>query len=561
MVLRTIRSCLCQFLKKLWSCVWSSFVENELEATSSSSSFSTVCESSPSPKRRPSISAKTPCSSTLFQIETVLDSKFARVFTERNDPEFWGIGLENECYLLSSKKRVYETPHAIRTRWSRERYSVNYLENYPIDSLRERVLARLSHQPSLAVPQLMNAHCFTRMDHLGQPVLTYTHDPQPNPKFCGKTIFDQWVEHDPTINTLIHPLSKQETAIFFDGDSIEFVTENFYKATTRGVTEELARRRQEFLERFNQFCAEKQILAPHLPFSFVSEHPGLAAMMTQPHRLVPFNNTTFHVHLTLPTALHNGRIVDIGLFQRMHQRAITLLQWFEPFFVSRLGSPDFLSVLFPSEYAGGSMRCAMSRYIGVGTYNPIDMQTGTLQTCPIDSVRPPAPIYWWRDQLEHQTQYIFPKHEIGVDIHYAKHFQCGIELRWFDGFPLDSLKRVLDLIVLISTYAQQIAFHVHNVASRSQPWNDVVSKSILHGHTTRLSKEEQKEYLRVLQLQDLPCEAETDWESFSRVLFTAMDTRLSKRSLLTQLSPDFKIEPLPCVNEALILAHRHFLGI
>jgi hypothetical protein len=224
-------------------------------------------------------------------------------------------------------------------------------------------------------------------------------------------------------------------------------------------------------------------------------------MMTQPHRLVPFNNTTFHVHLTLPTPIYNGKIIDMQRFRDIHQRAILLLQWFEPYFISYYGSPDFLSILFPNEYAGGSMRCAMSRYIGVGTYNPIDMIPGTLQTYAIDDARPTG-VRWWRDRLVDETQYVFPSDVIGTDIHYAKHYQCGIELRWLDGFPIEYLQTVLDQLILICAYAQQLDYDhlLKNIACQSQTWNDITFKSITCGYATQITEQEQQDIEYVLQI-------------------------------------------------------------
>ncbi|NDB36346.1 MAG: hypothetical protein EB023_13640, partial [Flavobacteriia bacterium] len=467
-----------------------------------------------------------------FEVSTPWDEKFKEYYNT-TDTEFWGIGIENEMYIQSAQPLNYPTPYAIQTRLSRERYSVNYLTHYKPD-LKEKLSNRLLHHPTLKVPQLFNAHAFTQMDRNGQPKMTYTHDPQPNTYFTGKTILQEWQEWDPSITKMIQSQTKHDSPVFFDGDSIEFVTEHFYRTTTSQIVQELKFRREEFLSRFNEFCKQRKILINHLPFHYVDCHPGLAAMMTQPHRLVPFNNTTFHVHLTLPTGVYNGQIVDLQQFQSAHQRAIILLQWFQPYFISQLGSPDFLNTLFPGDYAGGSMRCAMSRYIGVGTYNPIDMQPGILQTYPIDSVRPSG-VYWWRDRLEAETQYILPTDVIGTDIHYAKHYQCGIELRWLDGFPLEILETVVNKLVLICAYAQQLDLtHLtQNVANCSQVWNNLVFQSITKGYKTLLEPSEQTEWYRVLNISSAVSstyDTPKDWNTVIHHTFEWMCSHLEDKT-------------------------------
>lgn len=495
----------------------------------------------------------------VFLIETQLDSKFAKYY-QNTDSEYWGLGLENECYLQSSQKLEYETKDSIQTRLSRERYSVNYMENYH-DSLRYELAERLSNIPKLKIPQLFNSHCFTKIDRKGQPSKTYTRIPQPNPKFTGKTIYEEWILHDPYIESLIHPISKECTPIFFDGDSIEFVTTHFYQTTTDKIVEEMKQIKKEFLDRFNNFLQHHNIFSKHTPFQFLETHPGLAAMITQPHRLVPFNNTTFHLHLTLPTAIYNGKIINLDLFQKQHQQVITILQWFEPYFLSRLGSSDFLSDIFEGEsFAGGSMRGALSRYIGIGTFDPIKMTKGTIQIIPIEDARPSS-VNWWRDKLNTHSKYKLPEKEIGMDIHFAKHYQCGIELRCLDGFPLQYLKQVLDLIVLISAYALQVPFRSQNVAVMSQEWNDVVYNSLIFGSETKLSIDQQIKYIQVLNLPEEHFQLQDycTWQYFFEQMTRLMFEKLDNKNTLNKLSPNFKLSVLPDINHEQHEYHRKFI--
>ena len=79
---------------------------------------------------------------------------------------------------------------------------------------------------------------------------------------------------------------------------------------------------------------------------------------------------TYHFNLTIPTELNkDGEIKDKIDFIKKHQRAIRLFQWLSPLFMIKFGSSDYLSHNDSSvNLTKASQRCAMSRYIGVGTY-------------------------------------------------------------------------------------------------------------------------------------------------------------------------------------------------
>lgn len=484
---------------------------------------------------------------SFFAIETELDSRFSAAYNPQ-DNEYWGLGLENECYLQSARQLEYDTKSVLDRRLSRERYSVNYMDTYHDVELRETLRRAWVDIPRVSVPQLLNSHAFTKMDRHGEPIRTYTRDPQPNPKFSGKTLFEEWTEYDPYLLLFVNDVSKERTPVFFDGDSIEFVTTHFYRATTAQVSDELIATRDAFLRRFHAFLRHQGIFASHLPFRFVEWHPGLAAMMTQPHRLVPFNNTTLHVHLTLPSALHNGQLVDPIAFERQHQQVATVLQWFEPYFIGQLGSPDFLHNWFaPGTFAAGSQRAAIGRYISVGTFDPDRMKRGTVQTVSVDDARPRAPVRWWRDRIESTSQYRLSSDQIGIDIHFAKHYQCGLELRWFDGIPVTHLKSLLDHVVLIAAYALQVPFRAENVASRSQEWNDFVYDSLMHGADARMTDGQQAAYVNLLGFAAADCPS-TSTHAFFAMLFQQMQQHLVSRIVLEKLSPDFELRTLPDIN-------------
>ena len=50
------------------------------------------------------------------------------------DTEFWGLGIENETYLMFDKK-IALTKEFIQNNHKKERYSINYYSNYKLDEL------------------------------------------------------------------------------------------------------------------------------------------------------------------------------------------------------------------------------------------------------------------------------------------------------------------------------------------------------------------------------------------------------------------------------------------
>jgi hypothetical protein len=133
-------------------------------------------------------------------------------------------------------------------------------------------------------------------------------------------------------------------------------------------------------------------------------------------------------------------------------------------------------------------------------------------------------------------------------------------MRWFDGIPLPELKPVLDILILISAYAQQRPFKMENIASHNQEWNDVVYKSIMRGDRAEISVPEQHAYLSVLGLADLKYEyiVDTGYTSFCSRMFSEMYQRLIRRDILSKMAPDFELRSLNCIafNSEQVEFHR-----
>jgi hypothetical protein len=173
-----------------------------------------------------------------------------------------------------------------------------------------------------------------------------------------------------------------------------------------------------------------------------------------------------------------------------------------------LGSPDILSVIsdkhnLDEKFAGGSMRNAMSRYTGVGTYHQ-SMAKGKILTYPVEEFRKLLKFtkeekIWWRDQVEAELSYDLLS-DLGLDFNREKLYQSGFEFRSFDEFPADYLPSVLRAIVLICEHSRCVTDVAW--ASDSVVWNNLVFRALKEGFRTTMSVEEKQAILDLLQLND-----------------------------------------------------------
>jgi hypothetical protein len=444
-----------------------------------------------------------------FDTKRIINTSINRYIKQYNitDNIFWGIGLENECYLQGQSKMILGKN--IIPMLGRERYSVDYTTNYDIEQVK-RVMTQVYDSRKLYnVSQMINAHSLDKMDRFGEHKTTYESQPKLNSKFSGKTVLEEWFDYDNEIKQIINPDIRTVTNVFFDGDAIEFITEQFYKTNTKNVVQELIDNKKNFINKFNEFKIKKNLWKDLGQLTFPLTHPGINIFKSQPNKIVFFNNTTIHIHLTLPTQIKNGIIIDKNLFVQTHSKAIKLLQWFEPFFICTLGSPDILQWVYEkynnsskNYFAKGSMRATMSRYIGIGTYDANTMKCGKVLTNSVNELRPKDnTIKWWRDMINEDLLYNLPKNDMGLDFNYGKHYQSGLELRILDGMPLEILKDILDVIILICEHSysydtpEDIQF-----CTTSQSWNNIVYKSMVYGYKAIISKDEIQDILKILNI-------------------------------------------------------------
>jgi hypothetical protein len=191
-----------------------------------------------------------------------------------------------------------------------------------------------------------------------------------------------------------------------------------------------------------------------------------------------FNNGTVHVNIKLPTRLDaSGAIADMDDFRVRNQRASRYFQWFEPLLAVKFGAGDVFSVGcdFPQEhymdyvsqagcdkdrqlFSPTSQRLALSRYIGMCTYDTTRMPAGKLLLYDVSGAasavyKAPGIKYEgytmdcsgsWYDGFYDKTAYV-RLGQRGFDINYNKHWNHGLELRIFDGLRRDQMLAVCRL--------------------------------------------------------------------------------------------------------------------
>jgi hypothetical protein len=368
---------------------------------------------------------------------------------------FWGLGIEEETYFQFTKP-IHVAAPCLRINHKPERYSVKYFSAYK-ESYADAIAKLFPDSIGfVGIPYFLNAHAFNRIDTNGQHKTTYEKFPKSNKRFSGKTFFEELTEFKPLSYscriTKPVPFARLfETSCTFDGDSIEFMTQKFYNATVDSVIDELCTSKQIVLEYINTFIKTKGIHRDKGLLQYPITNPGFVVQYTNPGNITMFNNGTYHINITLPTQL--GPLTSQGIpslvhpekFKKDHQRFIRCIQWMEPFVIGMYGTPDPLSAV--SElYSKASQRCAVSRYIGICTYDTNAMKSGKNLTESIHTIRGSNKDFWWYKKY-HATSGYTMLNEIGLDISYNKHHNHGVEIRFLEWFPETMLKGLISFYV------------------------------------------------------------------------------------------------------------------
>lgn len=422
---------------------------------------------------------------------------------------YWGLGIECESYLEMSQP-VLVKPGFMINNHARERYSVDYYMSYKKDLLTKAFLRFLPVRENIPLPLLINSHALTKLDSCFEHATLYKTGTPPNPKYNGKSIFDILKEVNPN-----YFVNEQEKSFVFDGDSIEIMTQDFYNTTVENAVNELSTSRKLFLENIQNAFSQEDLFKKYGKVQWTSGNHGFAVMATNMNNLAIFNNGTYHINITLPTQLDNeGRILDWASFEEKHKQYIRYIQWFEPLLVGNFGSPDPLIWLLDGPYSVGSQRCAMSRYIGLGTYDTNIMERGKILTVDLSGVRST----WYKKY--HESSGYVALDKVGLDINFNKHWNHGVEIRFFDWFPEERLRGLLKLLVFLGDLAIQMPCREDPL--KSYVWNQWMIRVIQKGRDAGCNQGEAQVLSSILGFPCITCEN-------LETLFADIYNRLSKQ--------------------------------
>jgi hypothetical protein len=381
---------------------------------------------------------------------------------------YWGIGIENECYLEFSNKKQVNLDFFINN-GKRERYSIDYFQSYKPDFLTQSIekLNNIEKLPK-EIPILMNAHSFEKMDIEGNHKTMYTKENEDNPKYLGKSLFEILCENDSFFS------ENYLKTYIFDGDTIEFINSNFYKQNINSVTNELIKNKEEFLMRLRLVFNKLGIFKEYGKIDYCRTNYPFVSFLTNKNNYTVFNNMTYHFNFTLPTKLDEKCNIKFKRrFIEQHRNAIHLIQWIEPILIAIYNTPDFFSEV-SENVSKTSQRCAKSRYIGIGTYNTDKMEIGKILQIDSNNNHLSELDYWWFKQYYQDCEYT-KEDKIGLDINFHKHKNHGIELRFFDYFPEERLQEILLFIILLLDFSLE-----NPIISpvKLKVWNDFVVSTI-----------------------------------------------------------------------------------
>jgi hypothetical protein len=400
---------------------------------------------------------------------------------------YWGIGLENELYLEFEKKVQVDKKKFLNYH-KRERYSVDYYKNYVEEYVNCGFLYK-SFIDSIELPVLLNSHSLTKTDQFNQSKTLYTKLCEPNPKFCGQTLWELAMKNTYFANNF-------QKNFTFDGDTIEIITQNFYNTQTCSVMEEYKQSKKDFIQNLRNVFSENSVFPEYGEIGFQKDNHQFAIYLTNFHNIGIFNNGTLHFNITLPTQLQeDGKIANKSEFINIHKNYIKLIQFMEPFFLAKYGSPDQFSTIqcdYAKLFSACSQRCAVSRYIGIGTYDTDTMKTGKLLQDDVSLFDVVTKYYGWYNQYYKNCAYT-KGDKMGYDINFNKHYNHGVEIRFFDHISDDSkINDVLEDLIYLGDWALENDIIENPI--KNAIWNGLVVKCMHQGKNTQLSFEELELY-------------------------------------------------------------------
>jgi alanine dehydrogenase len=404
-----------------------------------------------------------------YAFNDILDDKHAKYmdcYNNSNQSLYWGLGIENESYFMLDS--FCSSTQFKSLKQKRERYSVDYYKNFKENSL-QKVFDIIKTYDQLTYPIYINAHTFKNTDIKLEHKTYYDTDSTPNLKFMEPI-------HDILLRESKYYNNTYDKSFVFDGDSIEFITQDFYNATVDQCFQEFVEHKENFIREITPFFEKWNIGLLRFP----DHNYGMVSFLsTQKKQLSLCNNGTYHINLTLPTVLMNGTIVDRDRFAKEHLRLICFIQMVEPLLVACYGTPDVFSII-DDAYCIGSLRVGLSRYISLQTFDTNAPVNGKL----LLMSKPEDPDFWINKMVD--SPYHMNK-AIGYDINFNKFKNHGIEIRFFDWFPEAYLKDVMNFFVLLAQHSLILTLPL---TFNKSSYQTIIKNCVKKGHTCILTKEE-----------------------------------------------------------------------
>jgi len=392
---------------------------------------------------------------------------------------YWGIGLEHETYLETNKLKQI-TPRELKENKEPERYSVHYYDVYEPTLWEKTIDDLFAPDTKLLLPILLNSHTFQKTDLAGEHPHTADRIHKRNPKFDNTTFYEWTKEQNPDVFR-----DQYDKSFTFDGDTIEFKTQHFYKATTKQALHELLQAEKDWMRALNSLPREG-ILKLYAPLQLTTQNYPFATYITNLKHNAMFHNGTIHINLTVPTKLdQHGTIQDKSLFVQQHQAVARAIQWLSPLLVAAYGTPDPLSESkqYGVHYAAGSQRIAVSRYTGLGTYDTDAMEEGILLTKKRDQL---ADLSWY-EAFHQYANYTFFQ-DIGLDLNFHKYDGHGLEIRFLDAMPSQQLEEILTFLPYLADFALSTLTDNTSLLNpkKSPVWHSIAEHSVHLGKGYRM---------------------------------------------------------------------------
>jgi hypothetical protein len=415
----------------------------------------------------------------------------------RSNTLYWGLGIENELYFEFDNK-IKVTKEKFIENHKRERYSVDYYTAYKVDLLKKAFdymanNIELLDGTNILLPLLMNSHSLSKTDKKNNSKTLYNKVCSPNIKFDGTTV------NDIMFNSSEYLKNKYDVNYIYEGDVIEFITLRFFNTTLENTINELVSNKAQFIKELQDVFKKNNIFPDYGEINFITENHPFSIILTNIANIGIFNNGTLHFNITLPCMLDtDNKIADMQQFTKEHKHYIKLIQYMEPLIISMYGTPDPFSYVKTNKYdetffentmfSSCSQRCAVSRYISIGTYDTDTMERGKRLTDKISQFKIATEDYGWYNKY-HNTSAYNKLEEIGYDINFNKHYNHGIELRFFDHINnINLIKEAFEFIILLGDFTlANLNISLSNPITNIT-WNDLVVDCMKYGLELDLNK-------------------------------------------------------------------------